>query len=92
MGWYLTRNVLQIETNRVAAILLSFIAWFWPPKPHPLGRVPAWPRQSDQGQSRCSPELRFASAKNLLISGRFWRALRQAIASCSWPKRSWVMS
>ncbi len=26
MGWYLKRNVLQIETNRVAAILLSIIA------------------------------------------------------------------
>jgi phosphonate transport system permease protein len=26
MGWYLKRNVLQIETNRVAAILLSIVA------------------------------------------------------------------
>ena len=26
MGWYLKRNVLQIETNRVAAILISIIA------------------------------------------------------------------
>jgi len=25
MGWYLKRNVLQIETERVAAILLSII-------------------------------------------------------------------
>ncbi len=25
MGWYLKRNILQIETERVAAILLSII-------------------------------------------------------------------
>ena len=25
MGWYLKRNVLQIETERVAAIILSII-------------------------------------------------------------------
>jgi phosphonate transport system permease protein len=26
MGWYLKRNILQIETERVAAILLSILA------------------------------------------------------------------
>jgi phosphonate transport system permease protein len=26
MGWYLKRNVLQIETTRVSAILLSIVA------------------------------------------------------------------
>ena len=25
MGWYLKRNVLQVETERVAAILLSIV-------------------------------------------------------------------